>query len=83
MFCIEAKEGSEDPHAMVSGMFPVNTSPTRVLFDAGATHSFINTATVKQIADGVKDMNVQLCVSTPTGSVYQTEQIVWNCPIVI
>jgi len=58
----------------VSGMFHVNTLPTRVLFDAGATHSFINPTTVKQIACVVEDMNVHLCVSTA---------IVWNCPIII
>ena len=64
-------------------MFPVNTLPTRVLFDASATHSFINPTTAKQITCAVEDMNVHLCVSTPTGSIYQTNQIVWNCPIII
>ena len=80
---MEAEEGSENPHSMVLGMFPVNTLPTRVLFDAGAMHSFINPATEKQIACAVEDMNVQLCVPTSIGSVYQTDQIVWNCPIII
>jgi len=47
VFCLEAEEGNEDPHVVVPCMFPVNTSPTRVLFDAGATHSFINPTTVK------------------------------------
>ena len=68
---------------MVSGMFLVNTLPTRVLFDAGAMHSFINPTTVKQITCVVEDMNVHLSVSTPIGSVYQTDQIVRNCPIII
>jgi len=80
---LEAEEGSEDPHAVVSGMFLVNTLPTKVLFDTGATHSFINLATAKRIACTVEDMNVHLCVSTPIGSVYLTDQIVRNCPIVI
>jgi len=48
VYCIEAgEEEGEDPHAAVSGMFVVNTLPTTVLFDAGATHSFINPATAK------------------------------------
>jgi len=67
----------------VTGIFPVNTLPTRVLFDVSATHSFINLATAKQIACAVEDMSVQLCVSTPIGSVYQTDQIVQNCSITI
>ena len=67
----------------MSGMFPVNTLPTKVLFDAGTTHSFINPVTAKRIACAVEDMNVHLCVSTPIGSVYPTNQIVRDCTIVI
>jgi len=80
---LEAEEENEDPHAVVSGMFPVNTLLTKVLFDAGATHSFINPATAKRLPCAIEDMNVYLCVSTPIGSVYSTDQIVRNCPIVI
>jgi len=43
IYCLEAEEGGdEDPHAVVSGTFIVNVIPTKVLFDIGATHSFIN-----------------------------------------
>jgi len=83
VFCLEAEEGDEDPHAVVSGMFLVNTLPTKVLFDAGATHSFINPATAKQIACVVEDLNMHLCVLTPVGSVYQTDRVVLNCSIMI
>ena len=48
VYCLEAeREESGDPHAVVSGMFTVNTLPIKVLFDAGATHSFINPAVAK------------------------------------
>jgi len=48
VYCIEVgEEESEDPYAVVSGAFVVNTLPTKVLFDAGATHSFINPAIAK------------------------------------
>ena len=80
---MEAEEESEEPHAVVSGMFPVNTLPTKVLFDAGATHSFINPTTAKLLACAIEDMNVHLYVSTPIGSVYPTDQIVRGCPIEI
>ena len=80
---MEVEEESEDPHAVVSGMFPVNTLPTKVLFDAGATRSFINPVTAKRIACVVEDINVHFCVSTPIRSVYPTDQIVLDYPIVI
>jgi len=47
VLCLEAEEGGEDPHAVVSGMFTMNALSTKVLADAGVTYSFINTATAK------------------------------------
>jgi len=50
LYCIKAgEEESKDPYAVVSGTFVVNTLPTKVLFDAGATHSFINPATTNKL----------------------------------
>jgi len=53
----------------VLGTFIVNTLPTTVLFDVGATHSFINPITANQMACALEEMDVQLCVTTPIGSV--------------
>jgi len=61
----------------------VNTLSTKVLFDAGTTHSFINPATTKQMACTVEEMHVHLCVSTLIGSIYQTDLVVRNCFITI
>ena len=76
VYCLEAEEEEVgDPHAIVSGMFTVNALLTKLLFDAGVTHSFINPATPKRMACDLEEMNVQLCVLTPVGSSYQTDQI--------
>jgi len=84
VYCLEAEEEeSEDPHAVVSGTFVVNTLPTKVFFDAGARHSFINRTTAKQIACTLEEMDVQLCVTTPIGSRYQSELITRNYCITI
>ena len=74
---------SDDPHDVVAGTFPVNSLFTRILFDADTTHSFINPATVTQLACHLNEMSVQHSVVTPVGSVYHTEYIVRGCPIVI
>ena len=43
MYYLEAEGGGdEDPHTVVSGTFLVNAVSVTVLFDAGATHSFIS-----------------------------------------
>jgi len=65
----EEEEG-RDPHTAVSGTFIVNTLPTTVLFDAGAMHSFINPVIAKQLACAFEELDVQLCVSAPIGSLY-------------
>ena len=43
---------------MVLGTLLVNHLFTRVLFDAGASHSFINPATTKRLACKLDEMNV-------------------------
>jgi len=65
----EEEEGG-DPHAIASGMFTVNALLTKVLFDAGATHSFINPTTAKRMACAIEEMDVQFCISTSVGSLY-------------
>jgi len=71
VYCIGAvEEESQDPHAVVSGTFVMNTLPTKVLFDADSTHSFINPTTAKEIACPLEEIDVQLCVTTLIGSMY-------------
>ena len=71
VYYLEVEEGGDgDPHAVVSGTFIVNTLPTTVLFDASATHSFINPTTAKEIACPLEEIDVQLCVTTLIGSMY-------------
>jgi len=84
VYCIEAQEDVDgDPHNVVAGTFLVNAFTTRILFDAGATHSFVNSATAKRLACHLNEMNVQLCVTTLVGSVYQAKYIGRNYPIII
>ena len=77
------EEETQDPHAVVSGTLLVNHLFTRVLFDTGTTHSFINPETAKRLACELEEMDVQLCVAIPVGSIYQTKAVVRNCPITI
>ena len=56
---------------------------TRVLFDVGATYFFINLAAAKRHACKLDEMDVQLCVATIVGSIYQTEVVVINCLMTI
>jgi len=84
VYCLEVEEGGdEDPQAVISGTLHVNVIPVTVLFDAGATHSFVNPITVARMACKFEDLDVQLYITTPVGSVYQAGRVARNCTIVI
>jgi len=84
VYCLKAdEEGDEDPHAVISGMLFVNAIPVIVLFDAGATHSFINPDTASRMDCECTELDVQLHVTTPVGSIYHTERVARNCAIII
>jgi len=54
------EEEIEDPHIVASGTLLVNHIFTRVLFDAGATHSFINPTTANKLVSELDEMDMQL-----------------------
>jgi len=43
----------------------VNAVPVTVLFDAGATHSFISPFTAARMACDFEELDACLCVTTP------------------
>ena len=59
VFSLEGEE-AEDPTVIVSGTLLIKHLYAHVLFDAGATHSFVNPAFAKVLASKPSEMNVQL-----------------------
>jgi len=68
---------------MISGTLHVNVVPITVLFDAGATHSFVNPVTAARMACKFEDLDVQLYITASVGSVYQAGRVARNYAIVI
>ena len=71
--CVSAEEAQEDPN-VVLGTLLVNCHPTSVLFDTGASHSFIseNYARLHNVA--FCDMPTSMVIQTP-GSKWQTSRV--------
>ena len=67
MFSLKGEE-AEDPTVAVSGTLLIKHLYADVLFDSGATHSFVNTAFAKKLASKPSEMDVQLYVTTPLQS---------------
>ncbi|XP_017438243.2 uncharacterized protein LOC108344293 [Vigna angularis] len=54
-----------------------------VLFDSGATHSFVSLLCVENLGLSVLDMGCELIVSTPTSGQVSTSLVCVGCPIVV
>jgi hypothetical protein len=76
---VEASQ-SED---LIQGSCDMAGNLLTVLFDSGATHSFIFIDRVKQLNLPVRPLPFDLIVSTPTAKPLVADLVCLNCPIVI
>ena len=68
---------------IVSGTLPISSGRAFVLFDLGATHSFVSYCFAKTCCLESKALDVNLAVATPIGSTILCTSIVKNCPIMV
>jgi len=68
-------EEAEDTTVAVSGTLLIKRLYALVLFDSGATYSLVNPAFAKKLANKPSEMDVQLYVTTPLGSIYYTDLV--------
>jgi hypothetical protein len=78
---LEAK-AIQDAQDMAVGMFPVESYPAKVLFDTGATHSFVSTSWVESHNINIEPMIPPLRVNSVGGKV-QSDRICPNLRIQI
>jgi hypothetical protein len=75
-------EAIQDAQDVAVGMFPVESHPTKVLFDTGATHSFVSTSWVEAHNIPIESMIPPLRVNSVGGKV-QSDRIFSNLRIEI
>ena len=68
---------------VVTGMLTFNSAPLIVLFDSGATHSFISSNAVSQIGQQLHKNPTNLLVSLPAEQVVECNVMFENCPLSI
>ena len=54
-----------------------------VLYDSGATHSFVSNACVERLGLSVCELQCELAVSTPTSGLVRTSSLCARCPVEI
>ncbi|KAF5471883.1 hypothetical protein F2P56_008647, partial [Juglans regia] len=74
---------AEDKDDVITGIVPLFLNKAIVLFDLGATHSFISMDYVKLCPIVANEMDYNLRVSTPTGDIVTCNKILLKCPITI
>nr|KYP32719.1 hypothetical protein KK1_046525 [Cajanus cajan] len=68
---------------LIQGMCFINGTPLIVLYDSGATHSFISHACVPKLKLPVSALSFELIVETPTSGSVSTSDACLKCPLSI
>uniref|UniRef100_A0A2N9EJD6 Reverse transcriptase domain-containing protein n=1 Tax=Fagus sylvatica TaxID=28930 RepID=A0A2N9EJD6_FAGSY len=67
------------PTTKGSGILPLFSTPARVLFYPGSTHSFISCGFVRNIDRSPKPLEYELSVSTPLGDTLMSNLVLKSC----
>ena len=82
VFTLNSAEASKSKD-LIQGKCFINGIPFLVLFDSGATHSFISYSYVGKLKLSVSSLNKDLVVKTPTSGSVLTSNVCLNCPVEI
>ncbi|XP_022036782.1 uncharacterized protein LOC110939531 [Helianthus annuus] len=82
MFQITTEEAKDLPN-VVSGIFSLNLMPTYVLFDTGASRSFVSSELVSHPSFRIERMHVPLKVEIADSKSYLLHEVCRNCEIII
>jgi hypothetical protein len=72
---------AETETGVVTGTLPLFSSKAVILFDSGATHSFISAKYSRRFHINLEPMEVGVVVSTPVGKSVLCRKLVRGCPI--
>ena len=75
------KEEAEDAPNVVTGAFSLLTQLIDVLFDSGATHSFISVKLVETLGLIPTRKSSLLSVTLPNGKTVSCEELCEGCPL--
>ncbi|XP_042510887.1 uncharacterized protein LOC122086216 [Macadamia integrifolia] len=80
VFALSAEEAETAP-GVVTGTILVSTVPTFVLFDSGASHSFVSSHFATRMGIEPKKLAHKLMISTPTEFIVELEDVYEPCVI--
>ncbi|KAJ9567039.1 hypothetical protein OSB04_003005 [Centaurea solstitialis] len=81
-FQITAEEARDEPD-VVTGIFLVNSQPTRILFDSGATNSFVSHDFVRYMKSVPFILPIPFTVDTANGVTLVADRVFRDCSLVL
>ncbi|XP_068504007.1 uncharacterized protein [Phaseolus vulgaris] len=82
VFAISGAKASQSD-SLVRGICSIIGTQLSILFDSGATHSFISFDCAKKLKLLVRELEIELVVSTPTKGIIVTSSMCAECPVII
>jgi len=70
-------------HDLIQGMCFIKDKTLNVLYDLGATHSFISNYCVQHLNLSISFLKTSLDVSTPTNDSVVTNRVCLDCPLFV
>ena len=77
------QQEAQASNAVVAGTLPVCSFDAKVLFDPGATHSFVSPVFVLKSGWNALRMAIPLSVATPLSESFDSDVYLQNCPVLI
>ncbi|GAV76375.1 zf-CCHC domain-containing protein/RVP_2 domain-containing protein, partial [Cephalotus follicularis] len=76
-------EEVENPNDVVTGTFPICSRSAYVLFDIGATHSFVSLSFARCLSTPSQDLEIGLVVETPSGNTLVADKVYKSCDLIL
>ncbi|GAV58585.1 RVP_2 domain-containing protein [Cephalotus follicularis] len=73
----------ENPNDVVIGTFPVCSKAADILFDTGATHSFVSLSFAQCINTPSQELEIGLVVEKPSGNTLGADKVYKSCDLLI
>ncbi|KAL4030699.1 hypothetical protein IC575_008949 [Cucumis melo] len=77
------QQGAEDAPNVITGTILICNVPADVLFDPGATHSFVSSIFLTKLNRMLEPLSEGLAIYTPVGDVLLVNEVLRNCEVLV
>ncbi|XP_058084024.1 uncharacterized protein LOC131231742 [Magnolia sinica] len=83
VFTVATADTEEDLHQTIHGTAHIHGTPVFLLFDSGATLSFMDSTIANRLGLNITRIHAPLVVASPMGKFLETDKICKDCPLTL